>query len=265
MITSSVWSLREQHEQHAAEDAAEVVEPQAREVLSPDRRDRRAALEGYRGGHQAGVESVRQRAERRKRREQPEGRQRSVDPVVGPGQRRKHLRRGPRGNRGSRRIERHTMKRSLARGHARGQHEAIKRRGHGAGRRTEHQGRRDAEDVRDREADRHPRDAQGSQVAGDGQRQKHQPFVADRTLGQIANGVCDDAPAAHDDGGNEGGAGAFWTEGRALLARRVSGRCGRGCFLRVRVVAHRGTDTDPSVYRLEISGKAGRLSSARPT
>jgi hypothetical protein len=121
---------------------------------------------------------------------QPEGRQRSVDTVGGPASVANTLRAVHVAIAGAEAIERHTMKRSLARGHARGEHEAISAAvtAPAAGPNTRADAMLKMSEIE--KTDRHPRNAQGSQIAGDGQRQKHQPFVADRTRGQISDGIC---------------------------------------------------------------------------
>jgi hypothetical protein len=56
---------REQHQQHRAKNPAKVRNPNAGEVLAPNREDRHTLLEAHRRRHDPAVQAEVQRAEQR--------------------------------------------------------------------------------------------------------------------------------------------------------------------------------------------------------
>ncbi len=192
---------RQEHHQHRGEHAAEIGDPERRQVLLPDAGNRRLLLEADGQRHHARVDPEGEHAKDREGEQQADGAQRGVEhrprradePEV-------DLRRDPGGNCQRGHIEQHAMQRAARALHPRGEHQAVDGGDDGASRWSDDQGRDDGEGVGNREADGDGRDAQGGKSADDGEAQQHQPGRRHGPRKQIGSRMGDDRRTGQDCG-----------------------------------------------------------------
>ena len=103
---------RQQDHQHRGEDPAEIGEPDACQVLAPDRQDGDAPLEADGHRHQAAVQTKVERPEQQQRRQQAQRGQRTVERGMIPFDREEHLGGHPEGDGDRRHVEQYPVDRT---------------------------------------------------------------------------------------------------------------------------------------------------------